>query len=185
MNCGVLRAFAACSNAYPLTEEHRLAPRAAHERDVHQQAVDVSGRDDRKQQQGQGAAESARSDPGLAQPKLVADAFLSSAELSRESGADCIEVVGGPQHQVAGAIALEVGGLEGLQGCEEVVAQVVLDVARHVDDQAALEEAEDAPTAVSPNITRASTAYFSTHGSASESAVAPAPGVESASRGTP
>lgn len=39
MNCGVLRAFAACSNAYPLTEEHRLAPRAAHERDVHRQAV--------------------------------------------------------------------------------------------------------------------------------------------------
>ena len=53
-----------------------------------------------------------------------------------------VQVVGGPRHQVAGAIALEVAGLQALQRREEVVTQVELDVARHADDQAALKEAE-------------------------------------------
>ena len=54
------------------------------------------------------------------------------------------EVVGGARHQVAGAALVEERQLEPLQRGEEVVAKVVLDVARRADDDAAHQEAEHA-----------------------------------------
>ena len=56
-----------------------------------------------------------------------------------------VQVVGRPRHQVAGAARVEIGGRERLQPREEVVAQVVLEVPRHADDDAAHQEAEAAP----------------------------------------
>ena len=54
------------------------------------------------------------------------------------------EVARGARHQVAGARALEVAEVEPLQVGEELVAQAVLEVARHADDDAARLEAEPA-----------------------------------------
>ena len=55
-----------------------------------------------------------------------------------------VQVVGGAGHQVAGATRLEVGDRHLLELREEVVAHVVLDIARRPDEDAAHEEPEDA-----------------------------------------
>ena len=56
-----------------------------------------------------------------------------------------VQVVGGPRHEVAGAVRVEIGGRERLQPREEVVAQVVFEVPRNADDDAPHQEAEHAP----------------------------------------
>ena len=61
-----------------------------------------------------------------------------------EHHADLIEVVGGARHQLAGAVAHVELGLHGEQAIEQVVAQVVLDIAREADQDPARPEGEDA-----------------------------------------
>ncbi len=55
-----------------------------------------------------------------------------------------VQVVGGPRHQVAGPVRLEIGERQPLEMREEVVAHVVLDVPRRADENPAHQEAEDA-----------------------------------------
>ena len=57
--------------------------------------------------------------------------------------ADGVQVVGRARHQVAGAARLVVAERHLLQPREEVVPDVVLDVARRADDDPAHQEAED------------------------------------------
>ena len=54
------------------------------------------------------------------------------------------QVVGRARHQVAGAVLVEEGERLALEVRVEVAPQVVLDVARHADEDAPLEEEEDA-----------------------------------------
>ena len=95
------------------------------------------------------------------------------------------QIVRRARHQVAGARVLEVAQVHALQRREEVVAEVVLEVARSADDDAAHQEAEepaddrqpekrhgiDATLPSVSELCRSSMAYLMTHGPASVSAL--------------
>ena len=58
---------------------------------------------------------------------------------------DRAEIAGRPRHQIASAVALEVREIEPLQVREEVVAEVVLDVAGSADNDPTHQEAKHTP----------------------------------------
>lgn len=72
------------------------------------------------------------------------DGFDPVHDAGAEHHADLIEVVGGAGHEVAGAHGLVVGGAEQEEVGEDVVADVVLDVAGDADEDEAHEVLQDA-----------------------------------------
>jgi hypothetical protein len=102
--------------------------------ELHRQR-DERHRDEEQQRQSHADAKHQREDDHDDEDRLERVHDHRSGELSHGG-----EIVGGARHQIADAIGLKEGERQTLDVRVEVASQIVFDVARHVDENATLEE---------------------------------------------